>query len=290
MSHIRTRQRYALLLVVALLMALSPPAAAAEPGPLFVIGVPEPAAPESEGSDEFDSLTWRASESCIVDAAGSQDRFFPAALYHPECSPDARGVSELIITFSVVEPCSLVLRLARYGAETDSVEFDGEMLAAAGPGEETWGEVTLPLGPVAAGNHSLRFTVAPGAGDGLHFWDAITVEVAPPVAEVTWLPPLAIRGKVHSCHGSLPVKFALGAAGAGQHKVEVLITETRSGTATCLAATRCETGGCWLAHFRPAAPGEHTALVLLDGAPAGDAIRFLVAGGDGGAAKLKKKR
>lgn len=291
MSANRTKHRCALLIAVILVSVLSPPAMAAAPEPVFSIGVPEPAASEAEGYDEFDSLTWKASEVCVADVASLPDNYFPAALYAPALSPNPSGVSELVLNFSLPEACSLVLRLYRYGLETDCVEFNGKSFAAAGPGEGLWGEVVISLGAAGAGEHTLRFTVVPGQGDGIHFWDAIVLERAVCVATVTWLPPVAIEGKAHSPGSTLPLKFTLALADCtGPLEVAVLVTDGSAGSGMLLAATPCENGTCFMAHLRVGSPGTYTATVIVDGTPAGDPVTFVAGADSPTTTKLKTTR
>ncbi len=291
MSIHRTKHRCALLLTIVLLTVLSPPVVAAGEEPIFAIGIPEAGVPEAEGCDEFDGLTWKATESCILDATSSQDCYFPAALYAPSWSPDPRGVSELAIAFSLPEACVLVLHLYRYGAETDCVEFDGQSFFAPGPGEGAWGDVTVNLGPAAAGQHVLRFTIVPGEGDGIHLWDAIVLERGAAADLVTWLPPVSLSNKAHSPNSTVPIKFGLSTPeGTAPAEVCVKIIHSATGAAAVIPASLCAPEAVYKVHFRTETPGTYTATVLLDGLPADEPISFRVGDDSLSAAKTKGKK
>jgi hypothetical protein len=155
---------------------------------------------QSESTSEEDVLTFEIgkedkSEFPLSDFTGVHDYECTAGKdCDPETLPvksyrmsavrigDYYGVAGITIRFSLKRDYEeVVLRLARWGAETDVVTVDGKKThivtnTMLGSYEDVYGVYDLKLGALDKGRHNILITVAEdGRGNGRHDWDAITL-------------------------------------------------------------------------------------------------------------------
>jgi hypothetical protein len=142
-------------------------------GVVFAIGV------EDKIRNDFKSFGWEGVETfgCTVGidcVAGT----FPLRL----CAPWARqdwdrtAVARLEIDFNLGEDIpNAILRVARFGMETDLVSIDGgPAITATGIGEDQWSANEYRLGHLQAGPHKIVLSVSDErVGSGRHALDAI---------------------------------------------------------------------------------------------------------------------
>ena len=109
---------------------------------------------------------------------------FPARSYRMSAAviADDSGVARITFKFRLNRDYNeVVLRLARWGAETDVITVDKKQAlhvtnVMLGSNEDVHGVYDLNLGGLIEGRHTIQLTVAEdGKGNGRHSWDAITL-------------------------------------------------------------------------------------------------------------------
>ena len=109
---------------------------------------------------------------------------FPARSYRMSAANigDYSGVAQITIEFKLKRYYNeVVLRLARWGAETTVVTVDGKETHHVtsnmlGSNEDVHGVYNLALGALSKGRHTILLTVAEdGKGNGRHSWDALVL-------------------------------------------------------------------------------------------------------------------